>query len=94
MELMTLLARMEACNPEATLEIKTNCDHEVQLKWNFMGVSHSIRHLKAYEIDGHRLEFQRAFHMARCVMRCRMHLRKIYQNHPELYKRVLNGELK
>lgn len=94
MELADLLKRMEACNPEATLAISTNCSHEVTLTWYFMGISHKINHLKIHQIDGHSIPFQRTEHMARCVMRCRMNLRKLYQKCPKMHQQVMSGALK
>ena len=103
MRLSTLLRQMTACNPEATLDIQANCDHEVTLRWNFMGISHSVKKIKiqgrmvsltVLDIEGRCLPFQRSFHVAKVVMRCRMNLRKLYQNNPELHAQMMKGALK
>ena len=94
MELTSLLRRMQSCNELATLDISTNCKHEVTLTWFFMGVSHSVKHLRASDISGDSIPFQRALHMARAVMRCRMNLRKLYQANPTLHARIMRGAYK
>ena len=94
MELFSLLSLMKGCNPEATLDISTNCDHEVALRWNFMGISHTVKHLKVGDIRMQNIPFQRSLHRARMIMRCRMHLRKLYQNNPEIHAQMMKGKLK
>ena len=94
MELLSVLSMMQACNTDATLELKTNCDHEVELSWHFMGISHSVKHLKVRHIEMDNIKFQRSLHVARTVMRCRMHLRKLYQKYPKMHAQVMSGALR
>ena len=101
MELSTIIKLMQSCNEDAQVNISTS-GNNVALTWNFMGVSHTMRHVTVHNVNTpltiNRVNvgsksFVRALHQSRVIMRCRANLRKMYQHNPAIHMRVMRGEL-